>query len=101
MEAVVIPAYELDEKLKAITDKLRDLGYIVIIVDDGSGAAIRTAIEYIAKELWDCDAVPVKNRKRPHKKRVPDVIWSACLRYADGTQGFSGQHDTLDAGSRR
>lgn len=44
MEAVVIPAYEPDEKLKAITDKLRDLGYIVIIVDDGSGDAYRFLI---------------------------------------------------------
>lgn len=92
MEAVVIPAYEPDEKLKPITEKLRDQGYIVIIVDDGSGdayhslfeelseecivlkhkenrgkgAAIKTALEYIAKELWDCDFVGTMDADGQH-----------------------------------
>lgn len=92
MEAVVIPAYEPDEKLKMITEKLRDKGYIVIIVDDGSGdayhslfeelseecivlkheknrgkgAAIKTALEYIAKELWDCDFIGTMDADGQH-----------------------------------
>lgn len=109
MEAVVIPAYEPDEKLKAIADKLRDLGYIVIIVDDGSGdayrflfeelseecivlrhkenrgkgAAIRTALEYIAKELWDCDAVGIMDADGQHLPEDMERVLEEALKTPD------------------
>lgn len=92
MNAVVIPAYEPEKGLEKITENLRDLGYIVILVDDGSGsayaplfdklseecivlrhkenkgkgAAIKTALSYIAKELWDCDVVGTMDADGQH-----------------------------------
>ena len=109
MEAVVIPAYEPDEKLKQITEKLRDFGYIVIIVDDGSGesyralfeelseecivlkhkenrgkgAAIRTALSYIAKELWDCDTVGIMDADGQHLPEDMELVIQESHKYPD------------------
>ncbi len=106
MEAVVIPAYEPDEKLKIIADKLRNRGYIVIIVDDGSGdpyrflfeelseecivskhkenrgkgAAIRSGLEYIAKELWDCDAVGIMDADGQHLPEDMELVLTESLK---------------------
>ena len=89
MSIVVIPAYKPDQTLVSITDKLWEYGCRIIVVDDGSGkeyqqvfekikdicivlchtenrgkgAAIKTALSYIKREIWgneligimDCD----------------------------------------------
>lgn len=89
MSVVIIPAYKPDKTLVQITDQLWTYGCQIIIVDDGSGeqykqifdqigdicivlrhaenrgkgAAIKTALNYIKKEVWgneligimDCD----------------------------------------------
>lgn len=79
MSVVIIPAYKPDQTLQAIVDKLWEYGYQIIVVDDGSGeeyqqafdqagdicivlhhrenrgkgAAIKTALSYIKREIWD------------------------------------------------
>lgn len=39
MDTVLIPAYEPDEQLIQLTEKLNDAGFAVVIVNDGSGPA--------------------------------------------------------------
>lgn len=79
MSIVIIPAYKPDETLVTITDQLWAYGCGMVVVDDGSGeeyrkifdkvgdicivlhhlenrgkgAAVKTALAYIKKELWD------------------------------------------------
>lgn len=79
MSVVIIPAYKPDQTLISITDKLWEYGCQIVVVDDGSGeeykqvfdrigdicivlrhaenlgkgAAIKTALSYIKRELWD------------------------------------------------
>ena len=50
MNAVVIPAYEPEKGLEKITEDLRDLGYIVILVDDGSGSAYAPLFDKLSEE---------------------------------------------------
>lgn len=89
MSVVIIPAYKPDERLIGIVDQLWTYGFRIIVVDDGSGedyldifnrisdvcillrheenrgkgAAIKTALDYVNREIWgstligviDCD----------------------------------------------
>lgn len=90
--AVIIPAYNPDEKLKAIVDRVWDLENLIIVVDDGSdmsksdifhqltdkaivihheknmgkGTAIKTALSYIAENLPECDVVGVMDADGQH-----------------------------------
>lgn len=41
MDAVLIPAYEPDEQLIQLAKRLREKGFAVVVVDDGSGEAYR------------------------------------------------------------
>lgn len=47
MDAVLIPAYEPDQKLIPLTKQLREEGFAVIVVDDGSGDAYREIFEQV------------------------------------------------------
>ncbi len=97
MAVVVIPAYQPDKTLVEIADGLWTLGYGMIVVDDGSGkeyqhifdsisdiaiilhhsanrgkgAAIKTALAYIKKEMWDNDVIGVMDADGQH--RVEDM----------------------------
>ena len=54
MDAVLIPAYEPDEKLIPLTKALKEAGFAVVVVDDGSGPdyqPIFTAVEGYAHIL--------------------------------------------------
>lgn len=92
MPVVVIPAYMPDKTLLKIADQLWSLGYRIIVVDDGSGekykeifdaindiaivihhkenkgkgAAIKSALEYIRKEIWDCGEIGVMDCDGQH-----------------------------------
>ena len=89
MSVVIIPAYKPDERLVGIVDQLWTYGFRIVVVDDGSGedyldifnrindvcillrheenrgkgAAIKTALDYVNREIWgstligvmDCD----------------------------------------------
>lgn len=89
MSVVIIPAYKPDERLIEIVDELWTYGFRIVVVDDGSGedyfdifnrisdvcillhhdenrgkgAAIKTALDYVNREIWgstligvmDCD----------------------------------------------
>lgn len=89
MSVVIIPAYKPDERLIGIVDQLWTYGFRIVVVDDGSGedyldifnrisdvcillrheenrgkgAAIKTALDYVNREIWgstligvmDCD----------------------------------------------
>lgn len=92
MAVVIIPAYKPDETIISITDKLWTYGCKIVVVDDGSGAeygglfekigdictvlhheenkgkgaAIKTALTYIQKEMRDCDVVGVMDCDGQH-----------------------------------
>ena len=92
MAVVIIPAFQPDKTLMAITDQLWSMGYRIVVVDDGSGdgyqeifdavsdisilihhpqnrgkgAAIKTALSYIRDEMWDCDVVGVMDSDGQH-----------------------------------
>ncbi len=89
---VIIPAYNPEENLKQIVDQVWELGNQVIVVDDGSaqdkaelfhklsedaivihhetnrgkGAAIKTALNYIKENLWDCNTIGVMDADGQH-----------------------------------
>lgn len=89
---VIIPAYDPEENLQRIVDRVWDLGNHVIVVDDGSdisksdilhrlsekaivihheknegkGAAIKTALKYIKENLWDCNVIGVMDADGQH-----------------------------------
>lgn len=92
MSIVIIPAYQPDEALVKIADRLWADGYRVIVVDDGSGeayqpvferiqdicivlrhpcnrgkgAAIRTALSYVKKEVWNSGPIGIMDADGQH-----------------------------------
>lgn len=90
---VIIPALNPDETLREIVESNRKLGNLVILVDDGSdenrrglfeylgekcivlrhrenrgkGEAIKTALRYIKKELWQYDVIGIMNADGQHQ----------------------------------
>lgn len=92
MTVAIIPAYKPDQTLQTIVDQLWTYGCQVVVVDDGSGgeyrkvfykvkencvvlthpanrgkgAAIKTALHYIKKELWDCDIIGIMDADGQH-----------------------------------
>lgn len=92
MSVVIIPAYKPDETLAAIADRLWAYGCRIIVVDDGSGeeyrqifdkvrdiciiihhkenrgkgAAIKTALSYIKKEIWDSGLIGIMDCDGQH-----------------------------------
>lgn len=92
MSVVIIPAYKPDETLITITDQLWGYGCWIVVVDDGSGeeyqpifdkisdvciilrheenrgkgAAIKTALTYVKKELWDGNVIGVMDCDGQH-----------------------------------
>ena len=93
MAVVIIPTFRPDKTLISITDQLWSLGYGIIVVDDGSGkdyrqifeavsdisivlhhsenqgkgAAIKTALNYIKNEMWDSDVIGVMDSDGQHQ----------------------------------
>lgn len=89
---VIIPAYNPEDNLRRIVDRVWDFGNLVIVVDDGSdisrkdlfsclsektivihheknegkGAAVKTALKYIKENLWDCDVIGVMDADGQH-----------------------------------
>lgn len=98
MSVVIIPAYEPDEALIEITDKLWEYGCRIMVIDDGSkeayshifekikdicillhhpenrgkGAAIKTALSYIRQEEWDGEVIGIMDADGQH--RPEDMI---------------------------
>ena len=92
MDIVVIPAYKPDETLIKITDQLWAYGCQIIVVDDGSGeeyqgifdevreicivlvhpknhgkgAAIKTALSYISREMRNADLIGIMDADGQH-----------------------------------
>lgn len=92
MSVVIIPAYKPDEALVKITDKLWAYGCRIVVVDDGSGeeyqpvfdrvkdiciilyhsenlgkgAAIKTALTYVEKEMWDSGVIGIMDADGQH-----------------------------------
>lgn len=92
MSVVIIPAYKPDQMLKSITDKLWEYGCQIIVVDDGSGeeyrqvfdqvgdicivlrhrenrgkgAAIKTALSYIKREIWESGLIGIMDCDGQH-----------------------------------
>lgn len=89
---VIIPAYDPEDNLIDLVNRVWDLGNQVIVVDDGSdikkqnifhklsdiaivihhqqnlgkGAAIKTALAYIKDNIWDCDVIGVMDADGQH-----------------------------------
>lgn len=89
---IIIPAYNPDEKLKEIVDRNWELETLMILVDDGSdekyqqlfwelkeksivlhhecnqgkGAAVKTALEYIKNELWQYAVIGIMDADGQH-----------------------------------
>lgn len=89
---VIIPAYDPDETLRKIVDRVWNLENQIVVVDDGSdssiaelfdrlsnkavvlhhafnqgkGMAIKTALRYIKENMWDCDAIGVMDADGQH-----------------------------------
>lgn len=92
MSVVIIPAYQPDETLVLITEKLWDYGCRILVVDDGSGGkyqsvfnrikdkciilahsenqgkgvAIKTALDYIKNEFWEENSIGVMDSDGQH-----------------------------------
>ena len=92
MAVVIIPAYKPDRMLVTIVEKLWVYGCEIIVVDDGSGspyapvfkkveemsiilhhsenrgkgAAIKTALDYIRKELWEDQVIGIMDADGQH-----------------------------------
>lgn len=92
MGIVIIPAYKPDETLVTITDQLWEYGCRIVVVDDGSGeryqpifdkisdiciilrhsenqgkgAAIKTALNYVKEEFWDGNVIGVMDCDGQH-----------------------------------
>lgn len=92
MKAVIIPAYQPDQTLAVLADQLWSCGYQTVVVDDGSGeayweifdsikdicvvlthpvnrgkgAAVKTALRFIRKEMWDCEVIGVMDADGQH-----------------------------------
>ena len=113
---VIIPAYNPDEQLKKIVNRVWELGNQIIVVDDGSngsraelfhslseraivihheknrgkGAAIKTAMQYIKDNLWDCNVVGVMDADGQH---LPEDMEKLVMI-------AGGKEDALILGSR-
>lgn len=92
MSVVIIPAYKPDERLVEIADQLWTYGFRIVVVDDGSGedyldifnrisdicillrheenrgkgAAIKTALDYVNKEIWENTLIGVMDCDGQH-----------------------------------
>jgi Glycosyltransferases involved in cell wall biogenesis len=90
--AIIIPAFQPENNLMQIVDRLWNLGNQIIVVDDGStedkkelfhkiseiaivihqeknrgkGAAIKKALNYIKENIWDCDVIGVMDADGQH-----------------------------------
>lgn len=110
MDIIVIPAYKPDEALIKITDQLWAYGCQIIVVDDGSGeeyqkifdevreicivlvhsenngkgAAIKTALSYISREMKNTDLIGIMDADGQHLPE--DMI--KLLTYARGQKNI-------------
>lgn len=91
-EVIIIPVYEPETCLEGLVDKLWKEGNYILLVDDGSsgeskelfyrlseeaivlhheknrgkGAAIKTALNYIKENIWDCDVIGIMDGDGQH-----------------------------------
>lgn len=101
---VIIPALNPDSVLLQITREVWERKNLVIVVDDGSdpscqklfetisetcvvlhhpenrgkGEAIRTALDYIRKELWDCSLIGIMDADGQHLPQDMDRLLDAA-----------------------
>lgn len=92
---VVIPAYEPDEKLPALLQKLREAGLEnIVVVDDGSGEAYARFFS-AAKEEYGCHVL--RHEENRGKGRALKTAFAYCLQEFAGLPGVitadsDGQH---------
>lgn len=114
---VIIPALNPDEGLRKLVERNLELENQVILVDDGSdrkfetlfwelgekcivlrhrenrgkGAAIKTALDYIKKELWECSVIGIMDADGQH---LPEDMSKLLMKSA-------AEPSALILGSRR
>lgn len=92
MRVVIVPAYQPDQTLAVLAEQLWMHQYQAVVVDDGSGveyrqifdsikdicivlthpvnrgkgAAVKTALRYIQKEMWDCEVIGIMDADGQH-----------------------------------
>lgn len=94
---LLIPIYDHGETIAAVVDSLAYLDLPCLIVDDGSGAATRAALEKIAGR---CDWVRVERRERNGGRGAAlrtGYRLAASLGYSHAVQvDADGQHEPRD-----
>ena len=76
--AVLIPAYNPDEQLKILTDELKEKGFEILVVDDGSDEACQPYFENLQAEVIHNPTnlgkgAALKNGMRALREIYPDV----------------------------
>ena len=117
---VIIPALNPDEGLRNLVERNWELENQVIIVNDGSdkiydklfwelgekcivlhhnenkgkGAAIKTALKYIRRELWECSVIGIMDADGQH---LPDDMEKLLMKAASEPQALIIGSRTIDA----
>lgn len=116
---VIIPALNPDERLREIVERNWELDNQIILVDDGSdetylsffeelslkcivlhheknkgkGAAIKTALQYIKEELWECSVIGIMDADGQH---LPDDMEKLLRKAATNPEAFILGSRTMD-----
>lgn len=106
---VIIPALNPDERLREIVERNWDLENQIIVVDDGSeekyaslfwqlgekcivlhhkenrgkGAAIKTALQYIKAELWECSVIGIMDADGQHLPDDMERLLMSAMHHPD------------------
>ena len=92
---IVIPSYEPDEKLIRLLGKLRDAGFVnIVLVDDGSGSAYGHFFEE-AEKVYGCQVL--QHAVNQGKGRALKTAFNFCLKEFPEAPGVitadsDGQH---------
>jgi len=80
MDAVLIPAYEPDEELVKLTQHLKEAGFAIVVVDDGSGPDYRAVFDAVSQDAQVLrhaenrgKGAALKTGMRHIREHMPDV----------------------------
>lgn len=94
---IVIPAYEPNEKLLELAERLKSKGGTIVVVDDGSGEAYGPIFD----KLKDMGVIVLKHSVNMGKGRALKTAFNFCLNEYPNLIGVvtadsDGQHSTTD-----
>ncbi len=96
MDVVLIPAYEPDAQLVPLTKRLKDAGFTVVVVDDGSGGKYADIFAATQENAWV--VTHEHNRGKGAALKTGMVYIRDCLKDAENfiTCDADGQHQVED-----